>query len=302
MDPFGVKYWSHDGVAPPTRNGSSALWAQRVPATARVTNEARTPGTSVAEAAIARAEEARAAAIASSNPQESEPGWQTVTRRQPRSTNGPQHTAYVAQVVSDSVEVDVRSLPSPQDFAHLAVPLQPGEVVYDPGATAEMGSLTAWQQLDSAMKERYGAEYGFTTRPTQTTFRVADGNSTTPKGATAFQAVFDIPSVGCFTLAGVGIPCSKQEESAQTPVLFGCVICKELRLVMDHDTDQLHSKALGVTVQCRRAQTRHLLLSIFDFLDAAGAHPLPKTFVESAWTAIPSTLEPYPADDISKND
>ena len=116
------------------------------------------------------------------------------------------------------------------------------------------------------------------------------------------KAVFDIPNVGCFTLAGVVIPHKSKDESAATPVLFGCAICEELELVTDHKLKTIKSKVFGVTAQCRRAPTRHLLLPIFDFLDAAGAHPLPKSFVESAWSAIPSTLEPYPAEDMSKND
>ena len=319
------RYWSRTGHHEPTLNGAAfgrlmPAAGVRVVPTLRVIDGAVVTVTPLLAAAHAAAPQARAAgsateqaraataqadrALATLDAAMSEGRRTDGPPRQPPNPQEerPQHAAFVAQVELDSVEVDLDRIPRPRDFANLAVPLRPGEIVYDPGATAEMGSLAAWEQLDSAMQERYGAEYGFTTRPTTTTFRVADGNSTTPKGATAFQAVFDIPRVGCFTLAGVGIPCSKEDAAAQTPVLFGCAICEELRMVMDHELQQLHSKALGVTAQCRRAPTRHLLLPIFDFLDSAGAHPLPKSFVASAWTAIPSTLEPYPETEISKND
>ena len=61
--------------------------------------------------------------------------------------------------------------------ALLSVPLNPGEVVYDPGCTAETGSQEAWEGLNLAMQERYGE--GFFTEASQAKFCVADGNIAT---------------------------------------------------------------------------------------------------------------------------
>ena len=170
------------------------------------------------------------------------------------------HYAYVADAT-----------PVQYEYAHLSVALRPGEVVYDPGATSELGSTPAWLELDLAMKERYGV--GFDTGQAAVSFHVADGR--TSSGSHGFSASFEIPRLGTFTLAGIGMDCGSQ-SSRQTPILFGCRSCRALKFVTDHEEATVYSKLFGVGVSCRRAPSGHLLLPIFDLLDKAGARPLPK--------------------------
>ena len=49
--------------------------------------------------------------------------------------------------------------------------------------------------------------------------------------------------------------------------------CKTLKLVCDHETNMIYSKALGVGIKARECSTSHLALPIFDLLDLAGAIP-----------------------------
>ena len=150
--------------------------------------------------------------------------------------------------------------------ALLSVPLNPGEVVYDPGCTAETGSQEAWEGLNLAMQERYGE--GFFTEASQAKFCVADGNIATAKKS--YSAAFEIPGKGVFKLAGSALPCG-DDPKRHTPILFSNPTCEALGLVMDHTNGDLYSKRLGVTVRCRKTTTGHWALPIFDLLDRANA-------------------------------
>jgi hypothetical protein len=96
--------------------------------------------------------------------------------------------------------------------ALLSVPLNPGEVVYDPGCTAETGSQEAWEGLNLAMQERYGE--GFFTEASQAKFCVADGNIAT--AMKSYSAAFEIPGKGVFKLAGSALPCG-DDPKRHTP-------------------------------------------------------------------------------------
>lgn len=150
--------------------------------------------------------------------------------------------------------------------ALLSVPLNPGEVVYDPGCTAETGSQEAWEGLNLAMQERYGE--GFFTEASQAKFCVADGNIAT--AMKSYSAAFEIPGKGVFKLAGSALPCG-DDPKRHTPILFSNPTCEALGLVMDHTNGDLYSKRLGVTVRCRKTTTGHWALPIFDLLDRANA-------------------------------
>ena len=136
--------------------------------------------------------------------------------------------------------------------ANLSVPLEPGEVTYDPGCTAETGSVQAWEKLNTEMIAKYGA--GFDIGDSDAQFRVADGSIT--KALRTYTAAFDIPGKGLFTFAGSALQCGEDPKS-HTPILFGNGACKSLGLVMDHDDGTLYSKRLDVSVTCRPTVTGH---------------------------------------------
>ena len=150
--------------------------------------------------------------------------------------------------------------------ANLSVPLEPGEVTYDPGCTAETGSVQAWEKLNTEMIAKYGA--GFDIGDSDAQFRVADGSIT--KALRTYTAAFDIPGKGLFTFAGSALQCGEDPKS-HTPILFGNGACKSLGLVMDHDDGTLYSKRLDVSVTCRPTVTGHWAVPIFALMDKAGA-------------------------------
>ena len=150
--------------------------------------------------------------------------------------------------------------------ANLSVPLEPGEVTYDPGCTAETGSVQAWEKLNTEMIAKYGA--GFDISDSDAQFRVADGSIT--KALRTYTAAFDIPGKGLFTFAGSALQCGEDPKS-HTPILFGNGACKSLGLVMDHDDGTLYSKRLDVSVTCRPTVTGHWAVPIFALMDKAGA-------------------------------
>ena len=150
--------------------------------------------------------------------------------------------------------------------ANLSVPLEPGEVTYDPGCTAETGSVQAWDKLNTEMIAKYGA--GFDIGDSDAQFRVADGSIT--KALRTYTAAFDIPGKGLFTFAGSALQCGEDPKS-HTPILFGNGACKSLGLVMDHDDGTLYSKRLDVSVTCRPTVTGHWAVPIFALMDKAGA-------------------------------
>ena len=150
--------------------------------------------------------------------------------------------------------------------ANLSVPLEPGEVTYDPGCTAETGSVQAWEKLNTEMIAKYGA--GFDIGDSDAQFRVADGSVT--KALRPYIAAFDVPGKGLFTFAGSALQCGEDPKS-HTPILFGNGACKSLGLVMDHDDGTLYSKRLDVSVTCRPTVTGHWAVPIFALMDKAGA-------------------------------
>ena len=150
--------------------------------------------------------------------------------------------------------------------ANLSVPLEPGEVTYDPGCTAETGSVQAWEKLNTEMIAKYGA--GFDIGDSDAQFRVADGSIT--KALRTYTAAFDIPGKGLITFAGSALQCGEDPKS-HTPILFGNGACKSLGLVMDHDDGTLYSKRLDVSVTCRPTVTGHWAVPIFALMDKAGA-------------------------------
>ena len=150
--------------------------------------------------------------------------------------------------------------------ANLSVPLEPGEVTYDPGCTAETGSVQAWEKLNTEMIAKYGASFDIGDSDAQ--FRVADGSIT--KALRTYTAAFDIPGKGLFTFAGSALQCGEDPKS-HTPILFGNGACKSLGLVMDHDDGTLYSKRLDVSVTCRPTVTGHWAVPIFALMDKAGA-------------------------------
>ena len=150
--------------------------------------------------------------------------------------------------------------------ANLSVPLEPGEVTYDPGCTAETGSVQAWEKLNTEMIAKYGA--GFDIGDSDAQFRVADGSIT--KALRTYTAAFDIPGKGLFTFAGSALQCGEDPKS-HTPILFGNGACKSLGLVMDHDDGTLYNKRLDVSVTCRPTVTGHWAVPIFALMDKAGA-------------------------------
>ena len=150
--------------------------------------------------------------------------------------------------------------------ANLSVPLEPGEVTYDPGCTAETGSVQAWEKLNTEMIAKYGA--GFDIGDSDAQFRVADGSIA--KALRTYTAAFDIPGKGLFTFAGSALQCGEDPKS-HTPILFGNGACKSLGLVMDHDDGTLYSKRLDVSVTCRPTVTGHWAVPIFALMDKAGA-------------------------------
>jgi len=146
--------------------------------------------------------------------------------------------------------------------------LKPGEVTYDPGASSEVGSKQAWNFLDDEFFRRYG--FHFERGPCDANFRGLSGNVSS--GSEGFYAIFDIPDKGEFVLAGVGID-NGPDPHFHTPILFGRFACKTLKLVTDHDSNMIYSKALRVGIQARECSSSHLALPIFDLLDLAGAVP-----------------------------
>jgi len=160
------------------------------------------------------------------------------------------------------------SLKPAAQSALLSVPVNPGEVIYDPGCTADTGSVQGWTMLDEAMTARYG--FGFIKTESSTSFRVADGN--VQRTLHSYHAEFDIPNVGAFTLAGSAMDCGPN-ASSQTPVLFANPACRSLRALTDHGDGYFYSRTIRAGVPMRLATTGHWLIPIFDLLDAAGAKP-----------------------------
>ena len=152
------------------------------------------------------------------------------------------------------------------DASYLSVPLEEGELILDPGCTSEMGSPQAWEILDGAMQKRYG--FGFMKFASSATFGVANGGASS--ALQSYEAKFEIPNIGIFTLGGSSVDCGSN-QNRQTPVLMSNQTCMDLKLKVDLDTGFAFSKALGVGIQMRKTVTKHWAIPIFDLLDIAGA-------------------------------
>ena len=142
--------------------------------------------------------------------------------------------------------------------------LEEGEVVHDPGCTAETGSKEAWEGLDLAIQTRYGT--GFATEDSAAKFCVANGAVST--ALKSYSAAFEIPDKGIFVLAGSALP-RGDDPKRHTPILLSNPTCEALDVVSDHTTGDLYSKRLDVTVRCRKTLTGHWALPNFDLLDRA---------------------------------
>ena len=154
--------------------------------------------------------------------------------------------------------------------ALLSVPLQPGEVIYDPGCTADMGSAEGWKSIEVAMQQRWG--FGFTKG--ESTARFRDANGGLSKGKASYTAQFQIPNVEIFKLSGSTVDCGS-DPNGHTPVLLGNQACRDLELITRHKTGSIYSENLKVSVMMRLTSTGHWALPILDLLEKAGALPIP---------------------------
>ena len=191
--------------------------------------------------------------------------------------NGPPETGWEEEKDDKTGDATAHSLMTKEESATaapssalLSVPLQPGEVIYDPGCTADMGSAEGWENIEVAMQQRWGI--GFTKGVSSARFRSADGGLS--QGQASYTAQFQIPNVGIFKLSGSAVDCGK-EPSGQTPVLFANRACRDLELVPRHKTGWVYSERLKVGVFMRLTSTEHWALPILDLLEKAGAVPIP---------------------------
>ena len=151
----------------------------------------------------------------------------------------------------------------------LSVSLSGGEVVHDPGATNAMGSVTAFQLLDSELRERTG--YGFTRKPSTGKFRSANGQLSSG----VYDYELKIPLLdsasgqfGMYIWKGTGIDCGSA-ASSQTPVLFPISALRAFNVLVDYSSGQFCFRNIGnLVVKARTCSSGHFA---FDFVAIVSA-------------------------------